>query len=300
MITGAYGFIGYSLCKYLSQQNVQVYAVVRKLDKNRVVGLSNVEFIQCDLNDMYDIENVRIHDIDVLYHFAWEGSSGGILGDYEQQIKNITISCHSMELAKRVHAKKFIYAGTINEYELNIHSRKSTKGRRSNIYSASKLAGGLMCETLANCYGMEFIKTVLSNIFGPGDRSKKIHNVFIYSLLNDKKPLLTDGLGLYDWLFIDDAVEILSLVGQHGKSEKIYYIGNRELKRFRDYLVEVRDILKPSFELDFGTRKDDLYIDYDQLDLFAVYNDIGYYKISDFKTNILRTADWLENINFTL
>lgn len=59
-------------------------------------------------------------------------------------------------------------------------------------------------------------------------------------------------------------------------------------------IEEMAEILNPKCELQFGAYPDaPSGVDYENIDLDALYNDTGFECRADFKESILKTADWL-------
>lgn len=299
IITGANGFIGSAILRTLIKNNIRVYAVVRNREslkefhENPLVVIVESDFAHYE----QDLPMQIPEGADVFYHIAWEGAYGPILGDYTQQIKNIQYTCDAITLAHKLKCKKFIMAGTINELELLqfFHAEKDVP-RKACIYGISKLSCDLMCKTLANEYGILYNTAIIGSCFGPGDRSKRIHNVFISNMLNGTRPKLISKDTLHDWIFIDDVAEMFMYIGDKSVNMKNYYLGHNYLRRLEDILYEVRDILNPEVELVFGEIESSFLIDYSLVDLNSVYEDTDYKCKTDFKEAILKTADWIKEI----
>ena len=188
-------------------------------------------------------------------------------------------------------------AGTINELELIqfFHAEKDVP-RKACIYGISKLSCDLMCKTLANEYGILYNTAIIGSCFGPGDHSKRIHNVFISNMINGTKPKLISGDTLHDWIFIDDVAEMFMHIGCKSVNMKNYYLGHNYLRRLDDILYEVRDIINPDVDLVFGEIESSFLIDYSLVDLNSVYEDTSYECKTDFKEAIIKTADWIKEI----
>ncbi|CUQ55973.1 NAD-dependent epimerase/dehydratase [Clostridium paraputrificum] len=86
----------------------------------------------------------------------------------------------------------------------------------------------------------------------------------------------------------------MCVVGERGVNFKSYYIGNRNLKKLKHIIEEVRDIVVPEMELKFGEFKDDSFIDYSSININELYEDTDYLVNSNFKTDILKTIEWLK------
>lgn len=299
IITGANGFIGSAILRTLVKNEIKVYAVVRNAESLKEYKENPfVEIVESDFAHYDEDLPVQIpKGVDVFYHIAWEGAYGPILGDYTQQIKNIQYTCDAITLAHKLECKKFIMAGTINELELLqfFHAEKDVP-RKACIYGISKLSCDLMCKTLANEYGILYNTAIIGSCFGPGDHSKRIHNVFISNMLNGTRPKLISKDTMHDWIFIDDVAEMFMYIGDKSVNMKNYYLGHNYLRKLEDILNEVRDILNPNVDLVFGEIESSFLIDYSLVDLNSVYEDTEYECKTDFKEAILKTAEWIKEI----
>ncbi len=165
------------------------------------------------------------------------------------------------------------------------------------IYGAAKLASDFMCKSLAQD-DIVFNCAIIGSCFGPGDRSRRIHNNFIHGMLIGVPPKLVAADNWHDWIYIDDVAEMFFQIGNKSTQGKNYYLGHRRLKKLKEILLEVRDILNPGLEVRFGDIEDNFQIDYGLIDMNSVYNETGYEPHSDFKDCIIRTAEWVKTLNF--
>jgi nucleoside-diphosphate-sugar epimerase len=295
IVTGANGFIGKAVCRILSNKGVRVYALVR--DKNTMSDLVTplIDVIEIDITAYATLPKLIHDEIDVFYHFAWEGTSGSILSDYTQQIKNIQYTCDTLMVAHTIGCRKFILAGTINELELiQFFHAEENPPRPACNYGIAKLSSDLMCKTIANSLDMKYNTAIIGSCFGPGDKSKRLHNVFISHLLKGTCPKLIEANNLHDWIYIDDVAEMFYAIGRNSVNLKNYYIGHDKLRPLRDILLEVRDILNPGVSISFGEIKGSLNIDYSMVDVSSVYKDTGYVSESDFAACVIQTAEWVK------
>lgn len=298
IVTGANGFIGSAVCRALLNRGVEVHALVYAEDAfSALVSHPNLHEIECGMDD-YPIAASRLpQNTDAFYHFAWAGSSGASLADYALQIRNIQYTCDALTLAAQIRSKRFIMAGTINELELMqfFHAERQVP-RPACIYGTAKLACDLMCKTIAAQKDILLNCAIIGSCFGPGDRSKRIHNSFIHGMLIGKAPKLVRAETLHDWIYIDDVADMFSMIGQSGIHMKNYYLGHDHLRPLRDILLEVRDILNPGLEIKFGEVPDSFVIDFSQVEIDGVYRDTGYRCNSDFAECIRKTAEHVKTM----
>lgn len=104
---------------------------------------------------------------------------------------------------------------------------------------------------------------------------------------------MVEGKNLYDWIYIQDVVDALIAISECGKPNKTYYVGHEELQTFECWVTQTRDIVAPGVELDFGAFSDGVPVNYSLLDRGALFRDTGFQCHADFKSSILRTAQWL-------
>ncbi len=288
IVTGAAGFIGAAFVKKLLQQGVTVYGIdisAKKLENLKQYG----DFIPIVADfSKYDrlCEFVGEKDFDVFYHFAWQGVFGESFKDYSLQLKNAKFACDAIMAAIMLNCKKFIMAGTYNEFEIkNFINSETFTPRYTCIYSTAKISAELICKTLAYNNGIKYNAGLICMAYGEGNFSKMLANVVIDQLNNNISPKLIEGNNFYDMIYIDDIVDAFILLGEKGVNLKSYYVGHRSLKTFRELMTEIRDILNPEISLLFGEYKETANMDYSLIDLNALYNDTGFECKSDFREN---------------
>lgn len=298
VITGATGFIGKALSLKLLKQGIKVYAIdIDQQKLNELKRYGDVVTIEAKFQDYEKIDNKFNEEIDVFYHFAWNGVFGQAFEDYELQLLNAKYCADALMLARKLGCKKFVLAGTSNEYTINKYlTQDYFEPRFTCIYSTAKVAAEMICKTLAYNYGIEYNSGLIAMVYGEGNFSKMLPNIVIDNLMKGIRPKLIEGHHPYDMIYIDDVVEAFYRIGKSGVNMKSYYIGHRKTKAFKDVMTEIKNILNPEMKLVFGEYKGTTDIDYSHIDLEALYLDTGFECTSDFKTSILRTAQWIKEM----
>ena len=297
VVTGATGFIGKAVTKKLLQQGKKVYAIGTNEEKlSHLKQYGDVITIKATFEDYKNLHTQIDDNIDVFYHFAWNGVFGEAFKDYELQLLNTKYSCDALCLAKNIGAKKFVLAGTNNEFEVQKYmTEEYFEPRFTCIYGTAKLATEMICKTLAYNYGIEYNTGLIAMVYGEGNNSRMLPNVLIESLINNQRPKLVEGNNKYDMVYIDDVAEAFCKIGEKGRHMKSYYIGNRNVKTFKELVTNIKDVLNPEMQLKFGEFNDTIGLDYSLIDVDALYNDTGFECKADFKESILKTAKWLES-----
>ena len=296
-VTGAGGFIGSALVKKIAENGDKVFALVFSENERRnIPDNSFVTPIIGDLNEYEEILSLVNDDVDLFYHLAWMGISSGDYKDINIQKNNIELTINSVKLAERINTKKYVFVGSNQEYLVANNSLDGSITSAS-IYGVCKACSRRIAQTICKDKIL-FNSTAFTNVFGVGDHSKRTANLFIRNLSEGKELNLIEGNNLYDWTYIDDAVNGLIAVGNAGLSGKQYYIGHRKLITFKEIICQVRDIIAPQICLNFGKYSDISYTDYSNFDLDALYMDTGFECQTDFKESILKTAEWVKSLNW--
>ena len=297
VITGASGFLGGALALNLLKSGVQVYGVgVTEDGFQRFAGFENFVPIVAEFSNYSKLSELILgRDFDVFYHFAWQGVFGEAFKDYALQLQNARYACEALMQAKQLGCKKFVLAGTYNEFEVKGFMEDiEYQPRYTCIYASAKLVSELMCRTLAYQNNLAYNAGLVCMAYGENNYSGMLPNVVLKQLLKGEEPKLITGDNYYDMVYVDDVAKAFAAIGERGINQQSYYIGHRKLRTFRELLSEMRDIVSPKTKLHFGAFQDTAAMDYNRIDLEALYRDTGFECQSDFKESIMKTAEWLK------
>lgn len=296
IVTGANGFVGHATVKELCRQGVSVIALVHSVQQ-RTYDSSMVKVVPFELKDAANIPKlVEDRDIDVFYHFAWEGGHGEDRKNTALQLQNVQRSVECLRSAHAMGCKRFVGVGTIAEAEayLAINEQGSRPGP-SYIYGSAKFAARAMMKSAAAGLGIDFVCGMLINAFGVGEKSPRLINRSIRDIMSGTKPLdFTTGEQTYDFIYIDDVARAFYLLGCKGVPFKSYPIGSGEAKPLKEFLYTLRDVLKPEREFNLGAVP---YTGVDvPLDYFSIEElkaDTGFSPEVSFEEGIRKTAAWI-------
>lgn len=298
VITGANGFLGGALCNLLSQSN-RIFAVVSANHKYDVYNKNkNITYIYCDMKD-YNKLNLMINEkIDIIFHLAWDGSAGEKRKDINCQMNNIIASNYLYEFAKKTKCNKIVFAASIMEYEINDLMYRDISAPLSSLYSVSKLTVDYFYRIL--CLGDDicYIRALISNVYGPGEVSSRFINSTIRKMLRREHCSFTTAEQLYDFIYIDDAINLISSLAENGCSNKTYYIGSGQPTKLKDYILCIRDLIDKNIVLGFGEiESSNVLLNYTEFDLKSAFLDTGYNLKFDFTTGIKNTIEYLKEIS---
>ena len=301
IITGANGFIGTALCRELSTKNIQVTAIVRDQESNidNIRKIPGISIVYCELSKYEKLPQlIRDRKFDVFYHLAWVGNAGKLRGDSNVQINNIKYTCDAVKASAEIECKKFVFASSIMEYEISAVMETNNIHNINTLYSSAKIAANYMSRTLAGALGIDYIRAVVSNTYGPGEKSPRLINTSIRKLLNGEHCAFSAGEQMYDFIYIDDVAKAFAAIAEKGKSNKTYYIGSQTPKPLKHFLLELKDQINPEIEIGLGELPfDGISLSYTEFDIDAVKNDTGFEAKVKFNEGICRTIKWIKEGN---
>lgn len=255
IITGPTGAIGVALIKELISHGIEILAIVREQSKRKdnIPVNDFVSIIECSLNNLSTLENKTGKDYDVLFHFAWEGTSG--IGRENMYLQNLNVkySLDAVSLAKRFGCKLFIGAGSQAEYGRQMGLLKSdTPTLPESGYGYAKLCAGYMTRGFSDQLGLEHIWVRILSVYGPKDGAQSLVMSAITAFKQQQTFKCTKGEQIWDYLYSEDAARMFYNISIYGENAKIYVIGSGACKTLKEYIEEIRDIVNKDAKIEFG------------------------------------------------
>ena len=301
IVTGANGFIGSSLLSYLSEQGIQVYAVIKDEQENidNIKNLNGVKIIYCDLDNIDKLpELITDKDIDTCIHLAWAGSFGDARADYEMQLLNSKYALDMVTVASEMGISRFVGAGTLAEKDvLNYHMDDGATPNAVSIYGIAKLNTQLMTKALCTKLGIEHIWCYLSNTYGVGNTTNNFVNMALRKILNGERAAFTAGTQTYDFVYITDTVRAIYFAARSGKANTGYYLGSGSERQLKEYIEIIRDAIDPDYPLYLGEIPfNGKSLSAEEYSVEKLAKDTGYKALIPFEKGIKLTIDWLKTL----
>jgi len=298
IVTGANGFIGTALIKELLNHGFEVLGIGRS--KEASIASSKYNYLSISVENINLLEKiVDFGKYDYFYHLAWTGSSGELRTNDQVQTLNVLWSVECLKTASKIGCTKFIFAGTIMEFETHkLVYDQETIPNPNYIYGAGKSFAHMLMKPLANIIGIDLVWTYITNAYGEGELSPRLINTTIRKLINKSELEFGQATQIYDFVYIDDVARAFRMIGNTGQKNKAYIIGSSNPKQLRQFIIDIRDELDPNAKLEFGKiliNSPSLDFPYFNTDLTK--NDTGFVANTNFKEGIRKTYDWIKRGN---
>lgn len=300
VITGAGGFIGRNLTRRLLQENVQVYGIDIEAAQGRILADTGVTPLSVDIGDKKELANIlKVARPEVFYHLAWAGVSTDVKNEVGMQVSNIPLAVTVLEACGEAGCKHVIIPGSASEYA---YCGRTIDGQNTpapgDAYAASKAAAQVLCQWYARQHELNLNWLLIGSIYGPGRNDSNILTYTIKALLRGEKPRYTKLEQLWDYIYIDDLIEALYLLGIYGKPDGVYPIGSGQARPLAEYIRQIQAEIAPDVPLGigalpykFGSKPDNSV-----LDITALRTDTGFAPQVTFKEGIGRTIAYFREM----
>ena len=237
LVTGAGGFIGHHLVKYLKSRGYWVRGVDVKYPEYETSSAD--EFDICDLRRR-DNCLVSTKGIDQVYNLAADMGGIGYITAYLADIarNNILINTHMLEASQINNVQRFFYSSSACIYPSYMQTSSDiTPLKESDAYPADpeegygweKLFAEKMCQYYTNDYGLETRIARFHNVYGPlgtydGGKEKApaaICRKLVKANDGEEIEVWGDGEQTRSFMYIDDCTEGIYRIMQSNISEPL-------------------------------------------------------------------------------
>ncbi|MDO5702035.1 MAG: NAD(P)-dependent oxidoreductase [Lachnospiraceae bacterium] len=267
VITGATGVVGTALVRELHRCGTDQLILIRgdspnaarllalrdSLEQSGMPGGGKIEIRSCALDELKSFEYDSDEKWDAFFHLGWSGTKGKERYDPYIHTQNVTYSLDAVALAARMGCTVFVGAGSQAEYgRSDERLTADTLTRPESAYGIAKLCAGAMTREYARTLGIRHIWPRIVSVFGPCDGEKTLITSLINELREGRRPKVTAGEQLWDFLSSADAARALISLAERGQDGKVYIIASGRERVLRSYIEELRDEAAPGAEIGFG------------------------------------------------
>jgi UDP-glucuronate 4-epimerase len=223
LVTGAAGFIGYSVAAHLLARGESVigidnlndyYTVQLKLDRLALLSERFGEafrFVHGDFADWAALQRHLPMSFDAIVHLgAQAGVRYSLENPHAYVQANLVGHVNMLELARARRVRHLVYASSSSVYGGNTKLPFSVEDRVDHplsLYAATKKADELMSETYAHLYRLPQTGLRFFTVYGPWGRPDMAMWIFAKAIFEGRPlPLYNHGKMRRDFTYIDDIV----------------------------------------------------------------------------------------------
>jgi nucleoside-diphosphate-sugar epimerase len=221
LVTGATGFTGGHLARYLAARGDHVRALVRGATVAGPLGQAGIETVPGDLRDRASLD-AACRDVEVVYHVAAIYREAG-LAPREFQAVNADAVSALIGAAAAAGARRLVHCSTVGVHGDVEHppANEDAPLRPGDVYQETKLDGERQAREASARTGLPVVIVRPTGIYGPGDRRllKLFRGVA-------RRRFVTLGRGeiFYHLTHVDDLAEGFRLCGTHQAAAGRTYI----------------------------------------------------------------------------
>jgi len=251
LITGANGFVGLHLARYLKNKGALVSVII--VDSKGIEDLKKigVEIFICDLRNKPALDEVILkNNPQYIYHLAAIGSIPYSVKNPEETMHvNFLGTLNLLELIRNKNIKKFIYISSAEIYQTNnLPVDENSNIEASSPYSASKIAADYLVSSYIATYNIPAVIFRPCNIYGVGNIKNVIY-LFCKAALCGEDLNIEGGEQKKAFLYIDDFLSALFLASDQEKfNGEIFNIGSKNF-------ISILDLAKKIIKLTFSNSK---------------------------------------------
>lgn len=251
LITGISGFIGQHLARALERDGHRVIGFDLSVP-DKAIG--SVKLVRGNLVTKDGFDLVPWDELDAVFHLA----SAGVKPETRQWPLCVEVNILGTlnllgALSSAAKCPTLIYTHSFYEDTLN-----DNPALRDNPYILTKSVASAAINDYALRYAGRVVDLKLFQIYGPGDAPTTVLPYTCTKLIAGEVAVLGSGVGLRDWIFIDDVVTALMTAMSAGSAGQLnsYDLGSGQLTSLREMVENIAELLGATDRLVFDPSKD--------------------------------------------
>jgi len=257
-VTGATGFLGSALVRRLLMEGHEVHAMTRNVQSAGCWRLadvfSRIHVVAGDLGRLDLLEGVLPSIApDVVFHLGWEGVGSAARNSARQLVDNVNHTLKMLDLCRIAKCPVFVGVGSQAEYGIAQGVlTEDSPCRPVTAYGVAKYSLSLLATKFGEVTDTRVVWFRLFSAYGPKDDPSHMLPFLITSLLQGTCPPLTLGEQLWDYLYVEDAVEAMLSAVASLQANGIFNLASGQSQTLRTVIESVRDAIDPELVLGFG------------------------------------------------
>jgi len=241
LVTGATGFTGGHLARYLAGRGYGVRALVRNPDapSARELSADRIELARGDLTDRDSIA-AAVEGVSVVYNVAALYREASLPGSAYRAV-NADAAGVIVEEAARAHVSRVVHCSTVGVHGdvKDPPAAEDAPLAPGDVYQETKVAGERIARETAERVGMPVTIVRPTGIYGAGDR--RLLKLF-RAVARRRFVMLGTGTIFYHLTYIDDLVEGFRLCGEVARAAgRTYILAGPEVTTLNELVATIAD-----------------------------------------------------------
>jgi nucleoside-diphosphate-sugar epimerase len=323
LVTGASGFVGSNIVRYLAERNHSVVATRRSSKPDPLLAdyledySGNVKWVEADVYDREKVMSLAdSHSFDGVIHVAFM-TPGSTENEARRAMEildsNIGGTVNVLELARKAGAKRFVFVSSSGLYP-STGDTTSPIGEESpspylnmtGFYRVTKISCEKIVERYSQLYPLEATAMRLPVMYGPMERPTNsrvnmgpVHRLLTLALTEGRNTIHVHGMDYAgDWTYVMDAAQGLAAGLTADKLSPVYNIASGVRYGLHEFLDAVNEI--PRVGVDWVEVKDKEAADYaapvhrmrGPLSIEKARIELGYNPVYSPKRGVVEYSEW--------
>lgn len=291
-ITGVTSLLGSHLAKALVENGYEVHGIGRtkKTSIQSILHNKLFKFFPGDITRFEDIEH-PLKDVDYVFHLASVSSERKATEEPLGCFKvNVLGTVNVLEITRRAKIKKIIFSSSGAVYKNPDNAVETDPVPPSGYYGYTKWIAENMINIYRHKFSVSYTILRFSRLYGPFMERNPVFDI-VYGFIYNNRIKLYDSPGsVYDFLFVEDAVNaLISSLKEEWDNQTVNISSGTGIK-ISKLLEEFRQIVKTD-EIPLEILKHN-----DQIDILSNKKalSLGWEPVVDIKTGIEKTFKWFK------
>jgi nucleoside-diphosphate-sugar epimerase len=240
LVTGATGFTGGHLARWLRARGDAVRVLVRAPEKARAMAREGFDVAEGDLTDRASVDRA-VAGVEVVYNVAALYRTAGLPADAYRAVNALAVET-VVEAAARAGVRRVVHCSTVGVHGDVEHppADEDAPLRPGDVYQETKLEGERLGRAAAERTGVELTIVRPTGIYGPGDR--RLFKLF-GAVARRRFLMLGRGAIFYHLTFIDDLCAGFALAATvPAAAGRTYILGGGEVTPLWDLVTITADV----------------------------------------------------------
>lgn len=247
LVTGATGFVGANLVRYLIEtEDIDVFVTARKTSdfwrlkgiEDKVKGLSYLNL--ADKSQVYEV--VKAINPNVIFHLSTYGGFPEQLDKKVMVEVNLMATVNLVDAAVELGVAQFINTGSSSEY--GIKSKPMSEDdvcEPVNFYGVTKLAATNYCTMVGKNQNYRICTLRLFSPYGPYETPTRLYPTLVDALGKGYRPKLSSPDSVRDFIEVEKVVAIyLAIFKADYASGEIINVGSGRQQTIRQFYENIR------------------------------------------------------------